>query len=104
MLIADGRSKTLRELVTLIDMTHYSKKARVTIKKLNSEKHTMTRVAVNPNQMANQLRETPQQRKGHKRRLKRKMDQAMTECDNEIDKFSLLELENALIFIKMGKA
>ena len=32
------------------------------------------------------------------------MDQAMAECVNEFDKFSLSELENALTFMKMGQA
>ena len=108
MLLADGRSERWRELVTSTDMTHNSKKAWATIKKLNSEKHTMTRVAaVTPNQVANQLLQNgkpPNKEKGHKKRLKFKMDQAMAECDNDFDKFSLAELEKAMKFMKMGKA
>ena len=73
MLLADGRSERWKELVTSTDMTHNSKKAWATIKKLNSEKHTITRVAaVSPNQVANQLLQNgkpPNKEKGHKKRL-----------------------------------
>ena len=45
MLLADRRSERLRKLVTSKDITYNRKKAWSTIKILNSEKHTMTRVA-----------------------------------------------------------
>ena len=56
MLLADERSERWKELITSIDMTHNSKKAWATIKRLDSEMHTQTRVAaVALNQIPNKL-------------------------------------------------
>jgi len=73
----------MEELITSTDMTHNSKKAWKIIKKLNSEKRTQARVAaVTPNQVANHLVQDgkpPTKEKGHQKRLKTKMDQAIAE-------------------------
>ena len=54
--ISKGRSERWQELICNTDMTHNSKKAWSTIKKLNSENNKQTRVAaVTPNQVTNQL-------------------------------------------------
>ena len=106
-LLTDERSERWKELITSTDMTHNSKKAWATIKKLNSEKHTLTRVAaVTPNQVANQLLQNgkpPTKEKGHKRRLKCQMDQVLAECDDQFDNFSLTELEKCPNVHESGK-
>ncbi|GFR81085.1 RNA-directed DNA polymerase from mobile element jockey-like [Elysia marginata] len=77
-LLADDRSERWKELITSVDMTHNSKKAWATIKRLNSEKNVQTRVAaVTPNQVANQLLQNGKpanKEKGHKKRLKGEME------------------------------
>ena len=55
-LMTDERSEKWKELITSVDMTRNSKNAWATIKRLDSESHTQTRVAaVTPNQVAKQL-------------------------------------------------
>ena len=108
LLLASERSERWKELITSTDMTHNSKKAWKIIKKLNSEKCTQARVAaVTPNQVANQLLQNgkpPNKEKGHQKRLKTKMDQAIVGCDDQFEEFSLSELRSALTFMKTGKA
>ena len=54
--ISKGRLDRWIELICNTDMTHNSKKAWSTLKKINTEKNGQTRVAaVTPNQVANQL-------------------------------------------------
>ncbi|GFR84583.1 RNA-directed DNA polymerase from mobile element jockey-like [Elysia marginata] len=75
-LLADERSERWKELITSVDMTHNSKKAWATIKRLNSEKNAQTRVAaVTPNQVANQLLQNGKpaiKEKGHKKTTERR--------------------------------
>jgi len=89
-------------------MTHNSKKAWKNIKKLNSEKSTQDRVAaVTPNQVANHLLQNgipTNKEKGHQMRLKTKLDQAIAECDDQLEESSLSELRNTLTFMKTRKA
>ena len=108
MLLADERSERWKELITSIDMTHNSKKAWATIKRLDSEKHTQTRVAaVTPNQVANQLLQNGKplnKEKGHHKKLKCQMEQAISDNCTEFDMFTLPELKTALTFVNTGKA
>ena len=108
LLLANERSERWKELITSTDLTHNSKKAWKITKKLNSEKCTQARVAaVNPNQVANHLLQNgkpPNREKGHQKRLRTKMDQAIAECDDQLEEFSLSELRNTLTFMKTGKA
>ena len=89
-------------------MTHNSKKAWATIKRLNSEKNTQTRVAaVNPNQVANQLIQNGKplnKEKGQVKRLKLQMEHAMRDSEDQFDQFTPEELQKALTHIKAGKA
>ena len=81
-LMSDERSERWKELITSVGMTRNSKKAWATIKRLDSESHTQTRVAtVTPNQVANQLLQNGKplnKEKGHHKKLRRQMEQAMT--------------------------
>ncbi|GFS25435.1 RNA-directed DNA polymerase from mobile element jockey-like [Elysia marginata] len=89
-------------------MTHNSKKAWATIKRLNSEKNAQTRVAaVTPNQVANQLLQNGKpanKEKGHKKRLKGEMEQAMRDSSDQFEKFTPDELNTAIMLMKTGKA
>ena len=54
--VSNGKAEKWQDLITNTDMTHNSKKAWSTIKKLNCEKKAPSRVAaVTPNEVANQL-------------------------------------------------
>ena len=107
-LLADESTQRWIELITNTDMTHNSKKAWATIKRLNSEKHTQTRIAaVTPNQVANQLLQNGKplnKERGHLKRLKSQMDQAMRDSEDQFNKFTLDDLKEALSYLKAGKA
>ncbi|GFR95234.1 RNA-directed DNA polymerase from mobile element jockey-like [Elysia marginata] len=107
-LLADERSERWKELITSVDITHNSKKAWATIKRLNSEKNVQTRVAaVTPNQVANQLLQNGKpanKEKGHKKRLKGEMEQAMRDSSDQFEKFTPDELNTAMMLMKTGKA
>ncbi|GFR60473.1 RNA-directed DNA polymerase from mobile element jockey-like [Elysia marginata] len=107
-LLANERSERWKELITSVDMTYNSKKAWATIKRLNSEKNVQTRVAaVTPNQVANQLLQNGKpanKEKGHKKRLKGEMEQAMRDSSDQFEKFTPDELNTAMILMKTGKA
>ncbi|GFR83311.1 RNA-directed DNA polymerase from mobile element jockey-like [Elysia marginata] len=79
-----------------------------TIKRLNSEKNVQTRVAaVTPNQVANQLLQNGKpanKEKGHKKRLKGEMEQAMRDSSDQFENFTPDELNTAMILMKTGKA
>ena len=108
ILLADERSERWRELITSVDMTHNSKKAWSTIKKINSEKRTQTRIAaVTPDEVANQLLQNGKSstnEKGYRKRMKTETDEALAECDVQFEEFTLPELNSALTFMKTGKA
>ena len=88
-------------------MTHNSKKAWATIKRLDSEKHTQTRVAaVTPNQVANQLLQNGKphnKEKGQQKKLKCQMEQAISDSCEQFEKFTPQELKKALTLMKTGK-
>ena len=92
-MLANERSEQWKELLNSTDMTLNSRKAWKTIKKLNSEKSNRARVAViTPNQVANHLLQngtTPNKEEGHQKRLKTKMYQAIAECNDQFEEFSL---------------
>ena len=90
-------------------MTHNSKKAWATIKKLGTDRNaTETRVAaVTPNEVAHQLLlngKPNSQEKGHLKKVKCEMDHTMEESDSHLDSFSLDELQKAMEHLKLGKA
>jgi len=108
MLLADERSERWKELITSIDMTHNSKKAWATIKRLDSEKYAQTRVAaVTPDQVANQLLQNGKphnKEKGQQKKLKCQMEQAISDSCEQFEKFTPQELKKALTLMKTGKA
>ena len=88
-------------------MTHNSKKAWTTIKKLNSDKKPQRVAAVTPNEVANQLIQNgkpAKKEKGHLKELKNEMDQALHGSEEHIEPFTMDEFEEALSHIKPGKA
>ena len=106
--IAVEKSERWHELISTTNMTHNSKKAWATIKKLNTERNVQTRVAaVTPNNVANQLIKNG--KPAHKERdnlkhIKNQMKIITMENENQIDPFSIEELEEALEHAKPGKA
>ena len=110
LLISMSREKQQRwqEMITGIDMTHNSKQAWKTIKKLNAEKHTNTRVAaVTPNEVAHQLllNGKPRNReRGYKRKMMADMNRAINESDDMFLPFSRHELDEGVKTLKPGKA
>ena len=88
-------------------MTHNSKRAWKTIKKLNSENKTATRVAaVTPNEVASQLLRNGKpsnKERGHTKNMKREMTRTMQESEDHVDLFTMEELEKALSSLKLGK-
>ena len=90
------------------DMTHNSKKAWSTIKKLNTEKNKHARVAaVTPNEVAHQLIENGKpinKERGRLKELKNKLRMTAFDSEHEVDQFSLEELEAAFNQSKPGKA
>ena len=76
--ITKEKSERWRELITNIDLTHNSKEAWTTIKKLNAERKPQSRIAaVTPNQVANQLLQNGKpasKERGHLKKLKSEMD------------------------------
>ena len=107
-LIASERSERWNELICSTDMTHNSKKAWATIKRLNSEKHTQTRIAaVTPNQVANQLLQNGKpmnKERGHLKRLKCQMDQAMRDSEDQFNNFTPEDLKQAISYLKAENA
>lgn len=108
ILLAEERSERWKELITSVDMTQNSKKAWSTIKKINSEKRTPSRIAaVTPDEVANQLLlngKPSNKEKGYQKRIKAETAEVLAECDDQFDEFTLHELESALSFMKTGKA
>ena len=105
--ITKEKTERWRELISTTDMTHNSKKAWTTIKKLNSDKKPQRVAAVTPNEVANQLilnGKPAKKEKGHLKELKHEMDQALHGSEEHIEPFTMDELEEALSHIKPGKA
>ena len=88
-------------------MTHNSKKAWTTIKKLNSEKKPQRVAAVTPNEVANQLilngKPTYKER-GQQKKLKHEMDLALQASEEQFEPFTIEEFDEALSHLKPGKA
>ena len=105
--IANEKSERWRELISNTDMTHNSKKAWTTIKKLNSEKKPQRVAAVTPNEVANQLilngKPTYKER-GQQKKLKHEMDLALQASEEQFEPFTTEEFDEALNHLKPGKA
>ena len=85
--IANEKSERWRELISNTDMTHNSKKAWTTIKKLNTEKKPQKVAAVTPNEVANQLilnGKPPYKERGQQKKLKCEMDLALQAMKNNL--------------------
>ena len=96
------------EMISNTDMTKNSKQAWKTIKKLNTEKNTQTRVAaVTPNQVANQLLlngKPTHKQKGQRKKRKRETTNTLKESKHHFDAFSTQDMEEGLALLKIGKA
>ena len=88
-------------------MTHNSKKAWTTIKKLNSEKKPQRVAAVTLNEVANQLilngKPTYKERMQQKK-LKHEMDLALLASEEQFEPFTTEEFDEALNHLKPGIA
>ena len=106
--IAKEKSERWRELISNTDLTHNSKKAWTTIKKLNSEKKPQSRIAaVTPNEVANQLIQNGKpasKERGHLKRLKSEMDHALLNSEEHLEPFTMDELDDGIDHLKTGKA
>ncbi|KAK3884788.1 hypothetical protein Pcinc_010974 [Petrolisthes cinctipes] len=106
--ISSERKERWQEVIPNIDLTHSSKKAWTTIKRLNSEKGLQPRVAaITPNQVAHQLLlngKPLNKEKGQQMRLKQDMSRAMQDCSENFELFTLEDLNTAIIHLKHGKA
>ena len=106
--ITKEKAERWRDLISSTDLTHNSKKAWTTIKKLNSEKKPQTRIAaVTPNQVANQLLQNGKpisKERGHLKRIKSEMDQVLQDSDDLFEPFNMDEVNEAMDHLKLGKA
>ena len=106
--IANGRLERWQEMICNTDMTHNSKKAWTTIKKLNTEKNNQSRVAaVTPNEVANQLLlngKPLNKERGYLKKMKSEMDRVMRKNDEIFNPFTMEELQEAMKHLKPGKA
>ncbi|KAK4311281.1 hypothetical protein Pmani_016968 [Petrolisthes manimaculis] len=106
--ISKDQNERWKEIITNIDMTHNSKKAWSTIKKLNSEKEAPPRVAaVTPNQVAHQLllNGKPQHKiRGQVKKTKEEMSRVIQNSTQEAQPFTTADLNAAITRLKLGKA
>ncbi|NEO82313.1 reverse transcriptase domain-containing protein [Moorena sp. SIO4G3] len=106
--MSEERKNRWQELITNIDMTHNSKKAWQTLKKLNVEKNSNIRIAaVTPNEVAHQLLlngKPHNKERGYLKKMKESMNQVMNTSDETFLPFTIKELEEAIKTIKLGKA
>ncbi|XP_076065308.1 uncharacterized protein LOC143039315 [Oratosquilla oratoria] len=106
--ISEERKERWHEIITNIDMTHNSKKAWATIKKLNSDKAPQPRVAaVTPNQVANQMLlngKPANKERGFLKKMKHEMGCIMQDCKQGLVPFTLADLNAAMKHLKCGKA
>ena len=107
-LISTEKQDRWQELITGIDMTHNSKQAWKTIRKLNTEKHTNTTIAaVTPDKVAHQLLmngKPKNKERGHIRNMKTEMTHHMNNNEEQFLPFSTEELDEGIKTIKLGKA
>ena len=89
-------------------MTHNSKRAWSTLKKINTERNRQTRVAaVTPNQVANQLLRNGKplhKERGRLKAMKRETAQIIQDSNTQFDPFSQEDLHEAISTLKPGKA
>ncbi|KAK3885135.1 hypothetical protein Pcinc_010617 [Petrolisthes cinctipes] len=106
--ISNVQKERWQEVITNIDMTHNSKKAWMTIKKLNSEKAPQSRIAaVTPNQVAHQLLLNGKpliKERGHKKKMKMDISHIMQNSNTNLEPFTEEDLTTAISHLKHGKA
>ena len=106
--LAAERTKRWKEMIESTDMTHNSKQAWTTIKKLNTEKKAPSRVAaVTPNEVANQLLlngKPLHKQTGQSKTMNRDTANIMKNSDHEFSSFTEQELTDAIALLKTGKA
>ena len=106
--MSEERKDRWQELITNIDMTHNSKKAWQTLKKINVEKNNSIRIAaVTPNEVAHQLLlngKPHNKERGYLKKMKESMNQVLNTSDEIFLPFTIKELEEAIKTIKLGKA
>ena len=104
------RRERWKETIENVDMTHSSKKAWSTIKKLNSEdKHPARKAAVTPNEVAHQLlingkTNNQSRERGYLKRMKQEMQRIMSQSDDIFEPFTMEEMQSAMKQMKSGKA
>ena len=106
--MSEERKGRWQEVITSVDMTHNSKRAWQTLKKLNTEKNNKTRIAaVTPNEIAHQLLlngKPYNKERGYLKKMKEDMKQVLDTSDELFHPFTIKELDEALKTIKSGKA
>ena len=107
--IATEKSERWKQMICTTNLTHNSKKAWATIKKLNTETNPQTRVAaVTPNEVANQLilnGKTSHKKRGLLKERKLEMRSILEGSnDHNVEPYNIEELEAAMKFLKPGKA
>ncbi|KAK3892154.1 hypothetical protein Pcinc_003990 [Petrolisthes cinctipes] len=106
--ISEERKGRWQEVITSVDMTHNSKRAWQTLKKLNTEKNNKTRIAaVTPNEVAHQLLLNGKPYNKERRyvdKMKEVMNQVMDTSDELFLPITIKEVDEALKTIKSGKA
>ena len=108
--LCQERSERWHETITNIDMTHNSKKAWNTIKKLNSEDQHPARIAaVTPNEVAHQLlingkTNNQNRERGNLKKMKQDMQRIMSQSDDIFEPFTMNEFQSAMKHMKSGKA
>ena len=94
--------------MTNTNMTHNSKKAWATIRKLNNEKSPPKRVAaVTPNEVAHQLLLNGKpliRERSYLKQMKADMERVLNTSDDLFEPFSIEELQEAFEHLKPGKA
>ena len=104
--ITKGRANRWQEKITNTDLNNNSKKAWTTIKNLVLT-GTQQSGCSTPNDVAHQLLlngKPNNQEKGHLKKLKLEMDQAMHEGESHLDPVSIEELQKTMEHLKLGKA
>ncbi len=96
------------EVISNIDMTHNSKKAWTTIRKLNSDKAPQPRIAaVTPNQVAHQLLlngKPLNKERGQKKKMKIEINHILQNSTTNFEPFTIDDLTKGIKELKQGKA